>query len=157
MRITEVLPESLDNRFRGRVGALWLFVPVLIVKTGIALGTIFNGRAAAQSADGIPLDRFGADGAQAVVALFAIWGLAQLVLCGLGVLALVRYRAMVPLLFLLLLLEQLARKGILMVQPIPRAGTAPGGAINLALLAIMAVGVALSLWSREFPGKPSSP
>lgn len=151
MRITEVLPESLDNRFRGRLLALWLFGPVLVVKTGIALGTIFNGRAAAQSADGIPLDRFGADGAEAVVALFAIWGLAQLVLCGLGILALVRYRAMVPLLFLLLLLEQLARKGILMVKPIVRSGTPPGALINLSLLGLMVVGVALSLWRRKEP------
>lgn len=81
---------------------------VVVFKTGIALGTIFTGRAAAQSADGIPLGAFGAAGAEAVVALFALWGLSQVVLSAFAVLALTRYRAMIPLMYLLLLLEDLA-------------------------------------------------
>jgi hypothetical protein len=147
--LNPILPQRLDNTYRGHVLALWLFVPVLIMKTGIALGTMFNGRAAAQSADGLPLDRFGAGGAEAVLALFAIWGLSQLVISVFGVLALVRYRAMVPLMFVLLLLEHLARKGILLVKPIPRTGTSPSGYINLALLVLMIAGVALSLRRRK--------
>jgi hypothetical protein len=146
--LDRILPQRIDNTYRGHPLAVWLLVPVVLMKTGIALGTIFNGRAAAQSADGIPLDRFGADGAQAVVALFAIWGLAQLVFSVLGVLALTRYRAMIPSLFALLLVEHLARRLILLVKPIARTGTPPGLYINLALLAVMVVGLALSLWRR---------
>ncbi len=92
--LSRVFPRCIDNTYRGHTLALWLFIPVVVVETGIALGTIFNGAAAAQSADGIPLDSFGAGGAEAVVALFAIWGLSQLVFSVLGVLALTRYRAM---------------------------------------------------------------
>lgn len=147
--LTPILPQRIDNSYRGHRLALWLLVPVLVLKTGIALGTIFNGRVAAQSADGIPLDRFGAEGAQAVLALFALWGLAQLVLSVLGVLALTRYRAMVPLLYVLLLVEHLLRKWILLVKPIARSGTPPGPYINLALVATMIVGLALSLWRRK--------
>ena len=99
-------------------------------------------------ADGIPLDSFGADGAQAVLALFAIWGLSQLVLSVLGVLALIRYRAMIPFMFFLYLVEHLARRWILLVKPIVRTGTPTGMYINLALLAGMVVGMALSLRSR---------
>lgn len=143
-----LLPRSIDNTYRGHPVGLWLLVPVVVMKTGIALGTIFNGRVAAQSADGIPLDSFGAGGAQAVLALFAIWGLAQLVFGVLGVLALTRYRAMIPLLFVLLLVEHLARRWILLVKPIARTGTPPGMYINLVLLGLMIVGSALSLWRR---------
>jgi hypothetical protein len=148
MILERLLPQPIDNTSRGHPLALWLFVPVLFLKTGIALGTIFNGRGAAQSADGIPLDSFGSGGAEAVVALFAIWGLSQLVFSVLGVLALARYRAMIPLLFLLLLLEHLARRWILVVMPIARTGTPPGSTINLALLVMMVVGLALSLRNR---------
>jgi len=148
VKFAPILPQSIDNTYRGQRLGLWLFVPVLVVKTGIALGTIFNGRQAAQSADGIPLETFGAGGAQAVVALFAIWGLSQLVIGVFGLLALVRYRAMVSFMFFLLLLEHLARKWILLAMPIARTGSAPGGYINLALLVLMVVGLALSLWSR---------
>ena len=106
------------------------------MKTAIALGTIFNGRTAAQTADGIPLDSFGVAGAAAVVSLFAIWGLAQFVISLIGVLALVRYRAMVPLMLALFLFEHVAKRVIFLVMPIPRDGTAPGLYINLALLAV---------------------
>lgn len=143
-----ILPERIDNTYRGHRLALWLLIPVVVMKAGIALGTIFNGRAAAQSADGIPLESFGAGGAEAVVALFAIWGLSQLVISVLGVLALTRYRAMIPLMFVLLLLEHLARKWILAVKPIATTGTSPGSYINLVLLVLMIVGLTLSLRSR---------
>ena len=149
--LTRILPQRIDNAYRGHVLALWLFIPILFLKTGIAAATIFNGRVAAQSADGIPLDSFGPGGAQAVVALFAIWGLSQLVLSVLGVLALARYRAMIPLLFVLFLTEHLARRWILLVKPIARTGTPSGVYINLVLLGLMIVGLALSLRDRKVP------
>lgn len=145
--LDRILPRPLDNTYRGHPAALWLLALVVLARTAIALGTLFNGRVAAQSADGIPLDSFGASGAQAVVTLFAIWGLAQLVISLFGVLALTRYRAMIPFMFVVLLIEQLARRWILLVEPIARTAAHPGGIINLALIALMIVGLALSLWS----------
>jgi len=146
--LDQILPQRIDNAYRGHPAAIWLFLTVVIAKTAIALGTIFNGRAAAQSADGIPLDSFGEGAAAAVVTLFAIWGLAQLVLGVLGILALTRYRAMIPLMFVLFLLEHLARRLFLLLKPIASTGTPPGLYINLALLAVMVVGLALSLRRR---------
>lgn len=146
--MSRLLPERIDNTFRGHPLALWLFVPVLLVKTGIGLGTIFNGRAAAQSADGIPLETFGEAGAAAFITLFAMWGLSQLVISAFGVLALVRYRAMIPLIFALFLFEHVVRRLILLARPMARTAAPPGLYINLALLLVMAVGLVLSLWSR---------
>jgi hypothetical protein len=77
-----ILPHRIDNTYRGHPLAVWLFTAVVVGKTGIALGTIFNGRAPAQSANGIPLNSFGAGGAEAVVARIAIWGLSQVVTMG---------------------------------------------------------------------------
>ena len=149
--LDRIFPQRIDNTYRGHTLAIWFFIPVVVLKTGIALGTIFNGHAAAQSADGIPLDSFGAGGAEAVVALFAIWGLAQLVFSVFGVLALVRYRAMIPFLFVLFLLEHLARRWILLVKPIARTGTPPGTYIHLVILVLMITGLALSMRSRAVP------
>ena len=152
--LDRILPQPIDNTYRGHPLALWLLVPVVIAKTGIALGTIFNGRVAAQSADGIPLETFGVGGAEAVLALFAIWGLSQLVFSVLGVLTLTRYRAMVPLMFVLLLVEHVARRGMLVVKPIARIGTPPGLYINLVLLVLMTVGLVLSLRNRATAPRP---
>ena len=112
MTLGRILPRRIDNTYGGHRLALWLFAAILLVKTAIALGTIFNGRDAAQTADGIPLESFGAAGAAAVVSLFAIWGLAQVVISLIGVLALFRYRAMVPLMFALFLFEHVGRRVI---------------------------------------------
>jgi len=64
------------------------------------------------------------------------------------VLALTRYRAMVPLMFVLILTEEPARRRILMVKPIATTGLHPGSYINLELVLMMIVGLALSLRSR---------
>lgn len=144
-----LLPQRIDNSYGGHRLALWLFAMLVLMKGGIGLGTIFNGYSAATSADGIPLHTFTPAGKQAFVALFAAWGLSQLILNLIGVLALVRYRAMVPLMFALLLLEHLSRKLIFWVLPLPRTGTPPGFFINLVLVATMIVGLALSLWKRN--------
>ncbi len=148
---SQFLPERIDNAYRGHRLALWLFGAVVFMKTSIGLGTIFNGRTAAISADAIPLDTFPPAAAQAFLSVFAIWGFAQVMLGLLCMLALVRYRALVPFLFALLLLEHLGRKLILFVMPIAKTGTPPGLFINLALVAVMIVGLVLSLRAKDRP------
>lgn len=147
--LDQLLPQRIDNTYRGHRLALWLLAALVLVKGGIGLGTIFNGHSAATTADGIPLDTFTPAGEQAFVSLFAAWGLSQLMLNLVGVLVLVRYRAMVPLMFALLLLEHLSRKLIFLVLPIARTGTPPGFFVNLALVAVMIVGLVLSLRNRD--------
>ena len=146
--LKRILPRQIDNDFRGHWLALWFFGAVVLVKLGISMGTMFNGHEAASSADGIPLDTFTPAGAQTVISLFAIWGLAQFVICLLCILALVRYRAMIPLLFALLLLEYLGKRVILVFLPVAKTGTPPGSIINLVLLGVMIIGLALSLQAR---------
>ena len=144
-----LLPQRIDNSYRGHKIALWLFGLVVFMRTSIGLGTIFNGHNAAIKADGIPLDTFTPAGAQAFLSIFAAWGLAQAMIGTLCILVLVRYRAMVPCMFSLLLLEHLCRKLILYVMPIARIGAAPGFFINLALVALMTVGLVLSLRNQD--------
>ena len=143
----QLFPERADNAYRGHNLALLLFTLVVLAKTGIGLGTIFNGRQAASSADGIPLDTYTSASAQTVLSLFALLGLSQVMICLICFVVLVRYRTMIPLMFALLLLYQLGRQLILHFLPIARTGAPPGSVINLVLLAMMIVGLALSLWS----------
>jgi len=152
--LDQFLPRQVDNAYRGHKSALWLFGALVFMKTSIGLGTIFNGREAATSADGIPLDSFGAAGAQAFVSIFAAWGLAQATIGLLSVVVLVRYRTLVPFMYALLLLEHLCRKTIFAVMPIDRTADAPGYFINLVLVGLMVVGLVLSL--RKPRNRPTS-
>ena len=146
--LEDLLPRRVDNAYRGRRIALWLFALLVLLRTAMSLNIIFNGRYVATSADGIPLDAFPHAAAQTAVSLFALVGFGQLIFCLLCALVLVRYRGMVPLMFALFLLEHLGRRLLLLLLPIPRVGAPPGFYVNLTLLAIMLAGTALSLWRR---------
>jgi hypothetical protein len=149
--LDRLFPKSADNAFRGNRLALWLLGILALMKAGIGANSIFNGRVVATSADGIPLDTFTPGGAQAVVSLFAIWGLSQLVICVLCLLVLLRYRALVPLMLALLLLEHLFKRMILQFLPIATVGAPPGHAVNLVLLALIVGGLVLSVGNRREP------
>jgi hypothetical protein len=143
--LNQIFPHQFDNNYRGHKLALWLFALLVLMKLGMSLSAIFDGYNMARSADGIPIDTFTSGGAAAVVSITALLGLSHFLLASLGVLALIRYRAMIPLMYVLLLVEYFAKKWILLVHPIVRTGTSPSTYVNLVLIALLIVGLALSL------------
>jgi len=144
----KLLPQPIDNTYRGYKVALWLFGLVVGVRITQSILVIFNGYSTARDADGIPLDTYTPAAAQMVVALFAQGSLWRLTFCLLCVLVLVRYRSAIPLMFTLLLVNYLAGQLILQFVPVIRTGTPPGPIVNLIMFALMIVGLALSLRSR---------
>lgn len=144
-----LLPEYAGSTYTGHKFALWLFGLVIAVKAAMGLNAIFNTYMVATRADGVPLATFPPAAVQTVLALFAIWGLGHFVLCLVGLLVLVRYRSLVPFMFVVLLVEQLARKLILLFIPIVRTGRPGGIYVNLGLLAAMALGLGLAMWRRQ--------
>ncbi|HUL66274.1 MAG TPA: hypothetical protein VLW55_16865 [Burkholderiaceae bacterium] len=146
--LARLFPSPSNFAYTGSRVSLWLLGLVLLLKLAIALGGIFNGHYAASIADGIPIDSYTPEGTQAFVSLFASLGLSQFMIGVLGLVLLARYRALVPLFLLLLLLEQLARKGVSVYLPIARSSTSPGGAINWAIFGVMLLALFLSLVQR---------
>lgn len=143
------LPARIDNTYRGHKLALWLFGAVVLLKLALALASIFNGYEAASSGDGIPLASYPADAARAVVTLFALLGLLHLVIGAVCAVVLIRYRALVPFAFAVLIAEYLGRRLILLALPIERTAAAPGLVINLVILVAMVAGLVLSLRVRS--------
>lgn len=144
----KLFPRPIDNTYRGYKAALWLFGLVVAVRIVQSVLIIFNGYSVARDADGIPLDTFPPAAAQTVVALFALSALYRLILSLLCALVLVRYRRAIPLMFAVLLLNYLAAQLILRLLPLASTGTPPGPVVNLITLALVFVGLALSLRSR---------
>ena len=144
----KLLPQPIDNTYRGYKAALWLFGLVVAVRITQSLGIIFNGYSTARDADGIPLDTYPPAAAQTAVALFAQASLWRLIFCLLCVLVLVRYRSAIPLMFVLLMLSYLAGLVILQFVPLVRTGTPPGPIVNMIVFALMVIGLALSLRNR---------
>jgi hypothetical protein len=144
--LRRLLPRWPGQAAPIRRSALILLGLLAVVKAAMGLNCIVNGLEVATQADGIPLDTFPPAAARTALAFFALWGLGQVVLALLGLLALARWRALTPLVFALYLFEHAARKGILLFLPPERTGDAPGFWINAVLLAATAAGLALALW-----------
>lgn len=150
--LTRLLPEQAGNDYHGARAAIWLLALIVTVKGMMGFNAIVIGRYVASVADGVPLDRYGAEAANAVVALFAAWGLGQVVLVAVSAVVLIRYRTLVPLVYLVLLAEHAARRLLFLVHPIARSEANSGGsalAINLALLVLLVAGLSLSLVRRK--------
>jgi len=145
-----IFPKQIDNTYRGHWLALVLLILLTFLKLAMSANAIFNTREIASGADGFALDAYGAAGADAVLLLFALDEVARIVMALLTAIVLVRYRAMVPLMYFLLLAEHIGRRAILTLNPIERTTDSPLGLyVNLGLLAIMAAGFALSLMNRR--------
>ena len=147
-----LFPKQFDNNYSGFWLALWLFVPIVVGRSIQGVESIINTRNVITGADGIPLDSFNAAAAQTVVSMFALLGLQLLVIPLQSLVVLVRYRAMIPFMFLVLLLVQIGSRALIALNPIVRSeGTPVGFYVNLVILMATLIGFALSLQSRSTP------
>jgi hypothetical protein len=155
--LQRLFPARLDNHgYHGQAAALWLFALLLLLKAIMGVNGAINTRSVATGADGIRLDGLSDGTAQTILLLFRNLSLAQLPLVAIGIAALWRWRAMVPFLFLVLLAEQLVRRLAALADAGARSGAVSVGTwINLGLLALLAAGFLLSLWSRPKAPRPS--
>lgn len=143
-----LFPEQLDNDYRGSVLAMWLLVPLALVKALQGANVAGRGRYILETVDRVPLNAFPVEAASHLVFLFSAWGLCVLILGSIGLIAAVRYRAMIPLAFLFLLIEQCGRHVLSTVyldRPFFSTNVSPAALINWAFLAAAVGGFLLSV------------
>lgn len=84
-----------------------------------------------------------------MIGIFALWGLSQLVIGLLYLMAPIRYRSLIPLLYLLLIAEYAARMLIGGFKPVETAGNGLGAVGYLTLMVLAAVMLVLCLIPRK--------
>ncbi len=145
-----LLPDRFDNRYLGQAPGLWLFYPLTAINVGIDCVAVFRADGGAQSADGIPLNSFGPAAASTVIGIVAFLGLAGLLLGILYVLAAFRYRAMVPLMYVLMVTEIVGHKMIRVFKPITYTGVSAGDYVSLTILALSVIGCCLAVTGKGY-------
>jgi hypothetical protein len=156
--LSRIFPKQFDNHFRGNQLALWIFALITFMHTAISISSIFRPDGGAQSADGIPLDTFSPAAAQAVIGVGGLLDVAILLLCVFFILALIRYRSMIPLMYVVLVTQWVARKGVARIKPIPRMpGTATGFYVSLGIFALTVIGMILALSGKDYSQPQKSP
>ena len=146
--INRIFPTSFDNQFPGHKIALYVFYALTALTLWRSQHHLFAEDGGAQSIASIPLDTYSVNAAETVVGIFALWGLSQLIIGLIYLLAAVRYRALIPFLYLLFTLEYAMRLWVGANKTIETSGTAPGSLINLPFMIAGVVLFALSIWRR---------
>lgn len=157
-----LFPRRLDNDYRGHWLGIVLFVLAAGLKAAQGIGSIVATRKVATGADGVALDALGGTyGADVVMSLFATLGMYLLVVPAFGLVALIRYRGMIPLVYLMLLATQLGTRLLHTFHPayeaLHRGGQPTGFTINMIILAVTVLGFGLSMTERRRHEHPASP
>ena len=140
-----LFPETITNEFPGRNLALYVFYLLTAMTLWRSVVHIAVPDGGAQSIATIPLDTYTAGGEAAIITIFAVWGLSQLLIGLIYLTSIIRYRSLIPLLYLLTAVEYAGRFMISQFKPIETVETAPGSAGNIPLAILAVVMLLLSI------------
>ena len=143
--LERLFPRSLEQGYRGHPIAKWVLVPLTLLTLWRSGVHIFYADGGAQSIATIPLDTFTENGAAAVVLIFAMWGLSQLLLGLVYALVLWRYQALIPLMYLLFSTEYIGRALIGLAKAMETVERPPGAVANVIFPVLGLAMLALSL------------
>ncbi len=139
-----LLPDKIDNTLRGSKIPYYLFALYAIISTVRSCIHLLSPDGGAGTIAGLDLSVAGADG---IIFAFALWGSSQLLFALMQLLAVIRYRSLVPFMWLMLALEVLLRELVGKMKPVTFAHTPPGAIGNQIILPLAALMVVWSLWS----------
>ena len=140
-----LFPSLIDNEYKGKKIPLFFFyllIPVTIIRS---LVHIFKADGGAQSIANIPLHLYSEQASDTIVHLFSEWGLSQLLFGLLYICVLFKYKSLIPLMYLFLVLEYSTRLLLAFYKPVVLEGYAPGGIANYFLVPLFVVLFILSL------------
>jgi len=139
-----ILPPEIDNTLRGMKLPFYVFVLFAIISIVRSCIHLLSPDGGASSIAGMDLSVAGADG---IIFAFALWGSSQLLFALIQLLVVFRYRALVPLMYVMLILEVLLRELVGYMKPVTFAHPPPGAIGNQVTLPLAVLMLVLSLWS----------
>ena len=145
----KLLPAVVDNQFRGIKLSQYAFLLITAATIVRSLIHVFAADGGAQSIATIPLNAYPADAAATVILMFSLWGLSQLLMGIVYLGVYVKYKSLIPMMYVLMIVEYAMRIVIGQMKPIVTVGTAPGSIGNWVMIPVCAVLLVLSL----LPGK----
>ena len=142
-RILEIiLPQKIDNSLKGSKLPFFVFAIYAVISTGRSLIHLLATDGGAGSIAGMDLSVTGAKG---IIFAFALWGSSQLILAMVQIIVVLRYRALVPLMYCLLIIEILLRQLVGYLKPVSFAHTPPGAIANQIILPLALLMLVMSV------------
>jgi hypothetical protein len=145
-----IFPSIIDNSFYGGRIPLYVFCIITIITLWRSQHHLFSSDGGAQSIATIPLHTFSESAQLAVIGVFSLWGLSQLIIALVYLIASIRYKSLIPLLYVLMIVEYFIRAFYIgNFKPIPLEGTAPGGLLNVPVIIIAMVMLSLIFYNSH--------
>ena len=141
-----LLPATADNTIRGSKLPFYALIVVAAIGVVRSCIHIFSADGGAGSIAGMNLTR---SSANEVIFAFALWGSAQLVYALLQWVVILRYRSLVPLMWVVQLVETLGRMLVGRIKPVTFAHTPPGAYQNYIYIVLGLLMLGLALWSEK--------
>ena len=144
-----LLPVVIDNQFRGIKLSQYAFLLITAATIVRSLIHVLAPDGGAQSIATIPLESYSPQAAATVILMFSLWGLSQLLMGFVYLGVYLKYKSLIPMMYLLLTVEYAMRIVIGQMKPIVTSGTAPGSIGNWIMVPVCVVLLALSLFQSR--------
>lgn len=143
--IKYLFPNSIDNDYNGNMAPMYLFYMVTTFTVVRSLIHLISPDGGAQSIATIPLHLYSEEASDTIIHMFAEWGLSQLLLGLFYIVVLIKYKSLIPLMYLFLVIEYSSRLLLSFYKPFALEGQAPGGIGNYFLVPLFILMFILSL------------
>ena len=139
-----IIPKSIENQIPNNKFVYYFTWLLVVFNFFRSLEHIFNEDGGAESIAGIPLESYSSEAANNIISIFAQWGFSQLVLACILLLVVLKMREFIPLMLLIIALENILRGAVGLYKPLI-LGDAPPGAVSpiigLVTLAIFFISI----------------
>jgi hypothetical protein len=141
MILQRLFPKSADSTYSGLKIAYIFFVIIALVSFARSLIHIFLSDGGANVIAGLDLSL----GSENIIFAFGLWGVSQVVYALIQLLVAFRYKSLIPLMYIILIIETLGRMMVGIIKPPILFHTPPGGYANWILLPLAITMLILSL------------
>lgn len=143
--IQKLFPQTANNDYKGYKIACYAFYAIIATTIVRSCIHMFAPDGGAQTIATIPLATYSSAASDTVIQIFALWGLSQLIVGFIYTVVAIRYRNLIPLMYLFIAFEYIMRELLGSMKPIILNGTAPGGSLNIPMVILALILFILSL------------
>ena len=144
-----LFPNSIDNDYKGNKLPMYLFYLVTAYTVIRSIIHLVFPDGGAQTIATIPLHLYSKDASDTIIHMFSEWGLSQLLFGLFYIVVLIKYKSLIPLMYLFLVLEYSTRLLLSFYKPFELGGQAPGGIGNYVLVPLFILMFILSLRNNQ--------
>jgi hypothetical protein len=143
-----VLPKTIYNTYSGNIIPMAFFCFVIVFTIVRSLIHVLSPDGGSMSIATIPLNTYSSAAANTVIYLFGVWGLSQLIMGVFYLIVGLKYRSLIPLMYVFITVEYGMRIVIGHMKPIITGGIAPGAVGNYILVPLAIIMFFLSILKK---------